>query len=223
MGFWLLGRRAESNDAPVAPDPPRILFLLYAGAVTTVFLLTSAKLGSASSYCLETIAVLCVAAGVGLQGVLRLLAKVEAQARVALLMLALAPLAAQTWYASKTAQSTLAPGPDDGPLAALAQVESGPVLSENGYILLDGPEPPLLLDPLFFSVQARVGRWDPAAITRMAEEREFVSVVLFHPIEMPPSVEGVSWIPAETYAAIRSNYALSGTSGRYYVYVPNAP
>ncbi|MGA7731254.1 MAG: hypothetical protein WCD37_08270 [Chloroflexia bacterium] len=223
LGIWVLTLPKEDNKAPANAGAARSLFLIYAGVAALVLVLTSAKLGSASSYCLETIAVLCVAAGVGLGALGRLVERAERLVGVALLVLAIAPLATQAWYASKTAQSSWVPGPDDGPLAALAQPNRGPVLSENGYILLNGAEPPLLLDPLFFSVQERAGRWDSEPLTKMAQGREFVSVVLFHPIETTPSVDGVSWIPAETYAAIKSNYTLLGTHGRYYVYVPKSP
>lgn len=220
LGLWALIRARAAHD----PASRAInLLLLYVATSSIVFLLTSAKLGSASSYCLETIAVLCVAAGVGLGSLERLVDGAERQVAVALLVLAIAPIATQSWYAFKTAQSSVDMGPDDGPLASLAQTGKGPVLSENGYILLNGTEPPYLLDPLFFSVQERAGKWDAGPAVQMVKERKFASVVLFHTIEARPSVNGASWLPNGLYDAIQDNYTLAGLQGRYYVYLPRNP
>jgi hypothetical protein len=223
LGFWSLALREGRAQISEEGSATAGLYMTYAGAATLVLLLTSAKLGSASSYCLEVLAVLCVAIGLGISKLSRLAYLTQGQVRAALLLLAVAPLWVQIWNASKTAQATTAPGPDDSRLAALAQSERGPVLSLNGYILLHGAESPFLLDPLFFAVQERAGRWDSAVLTQMAEERRFISVVLFYPLEMAPTVEGIGWIPARTYAAIVNNYRLSGTAGRYFVYVPKEP
>ena len=220
VGLWALFRARREGDPPVRAIN---LFLLYGVASTLVLLLTAAKLGSASSYCLEMIAVLCVAAGMGLEVLERLLEGADRQLAVALLALAIAPLATQSWYAIKTAQSSADKGPNDERLAALAQTSKGPVLSENGYLLLNGTELPYLLDPLFFSVQERAGKWDPAPVRQMLTERKFASVVLFHVIEMRPTTDGVSWIPDGVNNAIKDNYTFAGVEGRYYVYLPRGP
>ncbi len=223
FGVWVLVRSKGGATHPAISTSTAKLLLLYGTFSAIVLLVTAAKIGSASSYCLETIAVLCTAAGVGLGALEKLIEGAERQLAMALLILAIAPIATQTWYAVKTAQSSQDKGPDDGPLAALAQVTKGPVLSENGYILLNGTEPPYLLDPLFFSVQAHNGKWDPQPVVMMAEQRKFVAVVLFHTLELAPSVNGIPWLPSGLYGAIKNNYTLAGAQGRYYVYLPKSP
>jgi hypothetical protein len=105
----------------------------------------------------------------------------------------------------------------------MAQTGKGLVLSENGYILLNGADPPYLLDPLFFSVQQRVGKWDAAPVIQMVEERKFVSVVLFHTIESRLAVNGVGWLPDGLYDALARNYEIAGVQGRFNVYLPRKP
>ena len=59
-----------------------------------------------------------------------------------------------------------------------------PALSEDGYILLHGTDPPYLIDPFFFSTLASVGRWDPEPLRRMVAEKGFSEVVLTRPVEV---------------------------------------
>jgi hypothetical protein len=193
--------------------------LRYGAAAGLVALLTMGKLGSASSYLLELFAVLAVFAGLGLQWVVQV-TDVPNEVMVAILLLVMSPLAIQAAQALNTAQTFRDPGPDDRALRTMANVERGPVLSEDGKILLRGAEPPVLLDPFYFSSLASVGRWDPSPLAQMARERRFVAVVLTRPVEMALVVQGVPWIPAPTLKEVAENYVLSGTQGRYYVYVP---
>lgn len=225
LGFWsLTSKRPEDDNSELSGAIGLSqLFLLYAAVSTVAFLATISKVGSASSYSLEIIAILCVAVGLGLGNIDKLLPKIERQAATALIIFGVASLSIQSWYAIKTAQSTQEAGPNDLHLASMARVGEGPILSENGYILLHGADPPFLLDPLFLSVQNHLGEWDDSTVVRMADERQFVSVVLFHTLETRPSVNGIPWLPEGLYDALLRNYQLAGASGRYYVYLPKIP
>lgn len=221
LGLWSLLQKPDNFDVAGLPERTARLVLLYFVVATIVFLASAGKLGSASSYCLELIALLCVAAGRGLSQIDRLISRIEPAMAPILILLAVVPVGTQAWYAIKTAQLTRELGPNDQALAALARVGSGPVLSENGYILLESSAPPYLLDPLYFSVQQHAGEWHSAPTIEMAKQRKFVSVVLFHALEARPSVNGIEWLPAGLYDAIAENYSLAGVQGRYYVYVPD--
>ncbi len=118
------------------------------------------------------------------------------------------------------AQSYREQGPDDRPLVKMIANRPGPVLSENGYITLHGTDPPVLLDPFYFSNLAAKGRWDPAPLTQMVAKKQFSAVVLTRPAEWPLIVQGISWFPPGVMKAVQQNYTYLGTQGRYYIYVP---
>ena len=201
------------------PASARGLLVRYAGVAALVFLLTAGKVGTASQYTLELIAVLAVLAGPGIQWLIELTA-VSREVVLAALVLVLAPLGVQTVTALNTAQDWRSPGADERPLMALDAVRKGPVLSEDGYIVLHGADPPVMLDPYYFSVLETLGRWDPAPLTRRVANKEFSAVVISRPVETPFVYQGVRWIPPEVLGAVAKNYTLSTTIGRYYVYTP---
>lgn len=203
---------------PATPTEPRNLVLAYFATSAFVLLLSAGKLGSASSYCLELIAVSCVLAGLGVQWLFEVVS-VQREVFAGLLLLVGAPIAVQTATALNTAQNYRDTGADDRPLSAMLSGQDGPVLSENGYIALHGTDPPVLLDPLYFSVLAWEGRWDPAPLKQMVSEKQFAAVVLTRPVEWPAVVQGIPWFPPGVIQAVQQNYTYSGTSGRYYVYV----
>lgn len=202
-----------------APVALRGLVLRYGVVALAVLLVSSGKVGSASSYCLELIAIFCMLAGPGIQWLFEA-GRVRRGVIVGASILVPALLAIQTANAPNVAQSFSASGADDRPLLALAGPNHGPVLSEDGYILLHGTDPPVLIDPFFFSALASVGRWDPGPLRRMASERKFRAIVLTRPIETPLFVQGVPWLPEGVGQAIAQNYIFKATQGRYYVYVP---
>jgi len=198
---------------PATPALPRRLVLSYGVAAAFVLLYSIGRIGSSNNYYLELVAISALLAGVGLQW-LRELGSLPADILKGVVILALAPLAIQTAQALNTAQHglTLA-GADDRKLQALASPTRGPVLSENGYVALDGPNPPALLDPFFFSLLAEVHRWDPQPLRDMVANRYFKSIVLRLPIEDD------RMLPAEIMSAIAANYQFSARQGLYYVYV----
>ena len=103
---------------------------------------------------------------------------------------------------------------------AMPDPQLRPALSEDGYILLHGTDPPYLIDPFFFSTLASVGRWDPEPLRRMVAEKRFSEVVLTRPVETPLVVQGIPWIPEGVHEEIAKNYVFKTIEGRYYVYVP---
>lgn len=210
---------AGAGAARLAPGPARGLLLRYALLAAVVLLLSAGKIGSASSYCLELIAILAALAGVAGDW-LRTQGTVPPGARLALAVLIGAPLLIQTTDALVQAQAFRDAGADDRPLLALADPARGPVFSEDGYILLHGSDPPFLLDPFYFGVLSDLSKWNAEPVRRMLAERRFSAVVLAHPLETPVNVQGVPQIPERVYQAIQQNYVFVAHSGRYYVYRP---
>lgn len=197
---------------------PGGLLARYVGLAVMVFLFSSGKVGSASSYCLELIASMCVLCGAGLQWLIELRevpARVVAGA-VALVMLPLALQSLGAWFA---VQDYSQPPADDRPLLAAISSTGGPCFSEDGYVVLHGTDPPYMLDPFYFSALARAGRWDPAPLVQMFSQKRFSSAVLTRPVDSPLVVQGISWEPPGVVSAISAQYVLSETLGRYYVYV----
>lgn len=208
------------------PAGPRWLLARYAAVAALVFVLTSGKIGSASSYCLELFAALAVLAGWGLQWLLERLETEDEdevthrETSLGLLALVFVPLALQTALAVQIAQNWRDLPPDDRPLQAMVGTGSDPVLSENGYIVLNGTEPPLLLDPFYFSMLSVQNRWDTEPVRRMLAEKRIKAVVLTHLASSPPATQGAPWLPDTWTEAINDGYQLKGQSGRYFVYVP---
>jgi hypothetical protein len=217
--FGLLIPVALVGAGRLAPGAPRGLLLRYAALAAGVLLVAAGKIGSSSSYCLELIAVLAALAGVGIDWLLTPGA-VSPEARQALLLLIGVPLLIQTTEALVQAQQVREAGPDDRPLRALADPTRGPVFSEDGYILLQGPTPPALMDPFYFGVLYAQGRWNADPVRQMLAARQFTAVVLTHPLETPVKVQGIPQIPENIYQAIVQNYIFTAQSGRYYVYHP---
>ena len=215
--FGLLIPVALVGATRLAPGPARGLLLRYTALAAGVLLVSAGKIGSASSYCLELIALLAVLAGVGVDWLLTP-GTVPREALLAVTLLIGAPITIQTVDALFQAQAFREAGANDGALRALAG--PGPILSEDGYIALHGPDPPFLLDPFYFSVLAAQGKWDPTPVRQMLLARRFTAVVLAHPLEMPITVQGIPQIAPGIYQAITQNYTFAAQSGRYYVYRP---
>jgi hypothetical protein len=106
-------------------------------------------------------------------------------------------------------------------LVARLRTEPGDVLTQQDPLsVLRAGKTPVLADPYGLAVLAVSGRWDPAPLQAMIEERSFSLIVLEAPAEEEVTLSGYPWWPPGVRERILANYRFGGRLGSHYLYTP---